>query len=384
MIDRTKDILANLIAFPSVSSATNLPIIDYCEDLLRAAGARCERQYDATGFKSNLWATLGPEGDGGTVLSGHTDVVPVEGQPWTTDPFAMVEKDGKLFGRGTCDMKGFVACVLASLPKFAEARAPVHVALTYDEEVSCLGAIELAQHLSSTGVRPAIALIGEPTEMDVIQGHKGCYEYSVTFRGKEGHGSRPDLGVNAAVYAARYAARLVELAEELRERSTHVAGFAPPWPTLNIGRIQAGNATNVIPGDATIDWEMRPVEDADARWLLGQLDGFARDTLESEMQAADPSTGITRTTVGEFPPFLPGDPNPARDLLLSLTGANSAGLVSYCTEAGAFAGIGVSAVICGPGSINQAHKPDEFVTITQLKECLNLLDRLAKRLSAGS
>ena len=380
-LDPTKAILADLIAFPTVSADTNLPLIAYCEDILVAAGARVERQYDTTGLKANLWATFGPEGDGGTILSGHTDVVPVEGQPWTTEPFRMTEKDGRLYGRGACDMKGFVACVLGSLPRFASVRSPVHVALTYDEEVSCLGAVELARHLSGTGVRPAVALIGEPTDMAVIEGHKGCYEYSVRFRGKEGHGSRPELGVNAGVYAARYVAKLADLGAGFRNRTTHVAGFEPPFPTVNVGRFLAGTATNVIPGEATIDWEMRPIEDADARWLLAELDAYVTGILEPEMKSVDPEAGIERIVVGEFPPFLPSDPNPARDLLLSLTGSNTAGLVSYCTEAGAFAGIGVSSVICGPGSILQAHKPDEFVEISQLENCVALLERLVARLS---
>jgi acetylornithine deacetylase len=381
MIERTKEILANLIAFPSVSSDSNLPIIDYCEALLVAAGARTERQYDLTGEKANLWASIGPEGDGGLILSGHTDVVPVEGQPWTTAPFQMVELDGRLYGRGACDMKGFVACVLAMLPRFAEASIPIHVALTYDEEVSCLGAVDLAQHLLRRGIRPAMALIGEPTEMTVVDGHKGCFEYSVRLTGKEGHGSRPELGVNAGVYAARYVQKLMELANELAAKPRPDTGFVPPWTTVNVGRILAGSATNVIPGEARIDWEMRPIVEADARGLLDELHRFAREEIEPEMKAMDPNSGIDFVTIGEFPAFLPSNPNPARDLLLSLTGANSAGLVSYCTEAGAFSDIGVSAVICGPGSILQAHKPDEYIAVAQLQACLDLLGRLARRLS---
>ena len=187
--------------------------------------------------------------------------------------------------------------------------------------------------------------------------------------------------MNAGVYAARYVAKLADLGAEFRDRRTRVAGFEPPYPTVNVGRIQAGNATNVIPGEATVDWEMRPIADADARWLLAELDAYASGVLEPEMKAVDVDAGIERIVVGEFPPFLPSDPNPARDLLLSLTGSNAAGLVSYCTEAGAFAGIGVSSVICGPGSILQAHKPDEFVEIAQLARCVALLERLAARLS---
>ncbi len=381
MIQRTRDILSDLIAFPTISSDTNLPLIDYVEDILMKAGARCERQYDATGLKANLWATLGPDGDGGMVLSGHTDVVPVADQPWTTDPFEMVERDGRLFGRGTCDMKGFLACTIAMAEHFAAVRKPVHFAMTYDEEVSCFGAIELARMLKDRGIRPAMALIGEPTDMQVIEGHKGCYEYLTRVTGVEGHGSRPELGVNAGVYATRYVTRLMELAADQQADARPETGFEPPWTSVNVGKIVAGNATNVIPGMAEIAWEMRPMRDEDARTILSGLSQFVAETLEPEMQRNAPDTGFELVTVGEFPAFLATDPNPARDLLLSLTGANEAGLVSYCTEAGAFADLGLSAVICGPGSILQAHKPDEYVEIAQLEACLALQGKLAQRLT---
>lgn len=372
MTEHTEAILADLIAFPTVSADSNLDLIAYARDLLTSAGARCETFHDETGDKANLWATFGPDGDGGLILSGHTDVVPAEGQPWTRPPFEMTEEDGRLYGRGTCDMKGFLACVLSLAPKFANATRPVHVAMTYDEEVSCFGALDLVRTLKGRDVRPSLALIGEPTDMKVVDGHKGCAEYRATVTGVEGHGSRPDLGTNAAVIAAKVVERLDQIAVRFTQE-TGVDGFAPRWTTLNVGRITSGHVANVIPGSAQIDWEMRAVRDGDAEAIVAELRAFA-----DGLQRDDPDAKITIEEVGTFPPFLPVEPNPARDLLLGLTGENAAGLVSYCTEAGAFTDLGVTAAICGPGSILQAHKPDEYVERAQLARCLEVLSRLAE------
>lgn len=372
----TERILSDLVAFPTVSSDSNLALVDYCETHLSDAGARCVRYPDATGEKANLWATFGPDGPGGLVLSAHTDVVPVEGQVWSSDPFALTERDGRLYGRGTCDMKGFIACVLDRASDFARTRRPVHVALTYDEETSCLGANDLVDRLTADGVRPAMALIGEPSEMAVIDGHKGCYEYVATITGREGHGSRPDLGVNAGLVAARFAAALDDLAASVMD-AEHVEGFTPPHATLNVGRIEAGHVANVIPGHAIVEWEMRPLSEAQAQTMDDEVRLRAK-----EIEDAFPGAAIKIERPGAAPPFRPTVANPARDLLLSLTGQNDAGLVSYSTEAGCFARLGLSAAICGPGSILQAHRPDEYVERDQIARCLSLLDRLADRMAA--
>ena len=379
MIDRTLEILSDLVAFPTVSSDSNLDLIAYAEDVLGPAGARLERVYDVTGEKASLWATFGPEGDGGLILSGHTDVVPVADQPWTRPPFELTAEGEKLFGRGTCDMKGFIACVLAMAPAFANPKRPIHIALTYDEEVSCFGAVDLARHLGERGLRPEMALIGEPTNMAVVDGHKGCAEYKAIVTGLEGHGSRPDIGVNAGLIAAKLAVRLEEIAARLASRPND-NGFTPQWTTLNVGKLSAGTVANVIPGAAELEWEMRPVADGDVEAILEELSAYAA-TLEPEMQSVAPETGIRIEEVGTFPPFLPVEPNPARDLMLSLTGENSAGLVSYCTEAGAFASLGLTAAICGPGSILQAHKPDEYIYRSELVRCLEVLEKLASKVS---
>src|SRR5690606_23642149 len=273
MLARTREILGKLVAFPTVSSDSNLELIAYAADLLSDAGATLSLSRDASGTKANLFATLGPAGDGGIVLSGHTDVVPVEGQDWTGDPFAMEERDGRLHGRGACDMKGFIACCLTMAPAFAQAglKRPLHFAFTYDEEVGCFGARALVEELARAGVRPSVAIIGEPTEMRVIEGHKGCYEYTTEFIGLEGHGSQPDRGVNAIEYAARYIARLLDLGEQLKSRVPAASRFDPPWSTVQVGHIHGGAARNVIAGQCTVEWEMRPVQKSDADLVKADL-----------------------------------------------------------------------------------------------------------------
>jgi len=374
----TRAELARLIAYPTVSSDSNLALIEHAAARLEGHGARVEVQHDPTGSKANLFATFGPEGDGGIVLSGHTDVVPVADQPWTFDPFALSERDGRLYGRGTCDMKGFIAACMAMAPRFAEAaRArPLHMAFTYDEEVGCLGGQALITRLAERGLRPSLAIIGEPTGMQVIDGHKGCCEYSTRFIGSEGHGSAPDLGVNAVEYAARFVTRLIGLADELRRRAPDTNRFDPPWSTINTGVLNGGVATNVIPGLAQLDWEMRPVQPEDTDFVKADLAAYVDEVLLPAMRAVDPRASIETETIAEVVGLEPMPDNAARDLCLALTGANESGLVPFGTEAGLFQGLGIPAVVCGPGHIAQAHKPDEYLEIDQLQACLTMLDGL--------
>ncbi len=378
----TKDLLKQLIAFPTVSTDSNLELIDWVADYLGALGADVDVYRSNEGSKANLFATLGPRIDGGIVLSGHTDVVPVTDQEWTYPPFEMVEADGKLFGRGSCDMKGFIATTLAVAPEFAnsELKRPVHFAFTHDEETGCIGARSLVQDLANYAVKPAMAIIGEPTDMRVIEGHKGCYEYSTQFIGLPGHGSAPHLGVNAAEYAARYVMRLMELRAPLRERAPENSRFEPPETTINIGGIHGGVAPNVIVSKASVDWEMRPVQEGDADFVKDNLQQYVDDTLLPAMRAVHPDAAIALHSHGEVPGLEPMEDNAARTLLTELTGANGAELVAFGTEAGLFQSLGMDAVVCGPGSINQAHKQDEFVEVEQLEQCLQLLNRLHHRL----
>jgi len=383
-LGNTVDILSRLVGFPTVSAWSNLEMIAWLAERLEHAGARVAVMTDESGHKANLFATLGPDGDGGVVLSGHTDVVPADAGEWNSDPFALVEHAGLLHGRGTCDMKGFIAACIAMLPHFAERRLtrPLHFAFTHDEEVGCIGAQALVKELQARGIRPEIAIIGEPTSMRIVEGHKGCNEYTVEFHGCEGHGSAPDLGVNAAEYAARYVGRLLGLREALKARAPADSRFDPPWTTINVGRVVGGVAHNVIAGHAEVDWEMRPVQATDARFVLDDLADYVRDELLPAMRAVDPRADILTRVIGEVVGLEPADENAARALVAELTGANAAEVVPFGTEAGLFQQMGVSAVLCGPGSIAQAHKPDEFVSYDQLELCLDMLGRLGARLAA--
>ena len=338
---------------------------------------------DATGAKANLFATIGPEREGGILLSGHSDVVPVADQDWTTDPFTMVERDGRLYGRGTCDMKGFIAAAVAMAPLYAEraVERPVHFAFTHDEETGCLGAQALAQILRARGARPAVAIIGEPTSMRVIEGHKGCYEYTTEFIGREGHGSQPDLGVNAVEYAVRYIGKLLDIGEHLKGRAPPQSRFDPPWTTIQVGRIAGGAARNVIAGRCEVEWEMRPVQDTDVSFVKSDIEAYVDGVLKPAMKAVSPGADVITHTIGEVEGLQVASESEARDIVSELTGADEADVVAFGTEAGLFQAAGMSAVICGPGSIEQAHKPDEYIALDQLQACLDMLDRLKSKIS---
>lgn len=383
-LDDTVGLLGRLIAYPTVSSDSNLEMIADLAERLEQAGARVDLFHDSSGRKANLFATLGPEAPGGIVLSGHTDVVPVADQDWSTDPFRMHASDGRLHGRGACDMKGFIAAatVLAGQWGRRQLRRPIHFAFTYDEEVGCLGARALVPELDRLGIRPAMAIIGEPTGMRLIEGHKGCCEYTVRFTGLEGHGSAPERGVNAAEYAVRYVARLMELRGDLMLRAPDSSRFDPPWTTLNIGRIAGGVAHNVIAGKAEVDWEMRPVQDSDRTHVRDLIDAYVRDDLLPMMQAISPQAAIETEVIGEVAGLEPMPENAARDLVAGLIGSNGADVVPFGTEAGLFQQMGLSVVVCGPGFIEQAHKPDEYVGLDQLRSCLDMLERLGRSVSA--
>lgn len=383
LLDQTKLLLGELIAFPTVSADSNRALIDYAAQRLSDAGARVEVMEAPCGNKANLFATFGPEGDGGILLSGHSDVVPVTDQAWSSDPFAMVERDGRLYGRGTCDMKGFIAAVLAMVPGFATRakERPLHFALTYDEEIGCFGAQHLARVLKTRGVTPSVAIIGEPTEMRIIEGHKGCYEYSTHFQGLEGHGSTPDLGVNAVEAAVRYVGVLLDLTDKLRDWAPDDSPFDPPWTTINVGALHGGSAHNVIASKAQVDWEMRPVDTADADFVKEALRSYCDDVLLPQMRAISPTAGIELEVIGEVAGLIPTRENEARKIVQELTGANGTDVVPFGTEAGIFQALGTDVVVCGPGSITQAHKADEYVSIEQLRQCLQMLERLSDRLA---
>jgi acetylornithine deacetylase len=381
-LHNTVELLGKLIAFPTISSDSNLELIDFAAQRLEALGATVRVSPDDTGHKANLFATLGPETDGGIVLSGHSDVVPVAGQDWTSDPFLMREEDGRLFGRGACDMKGFIAASLAMAEHYAALPLvkPVHFAFTHDEETGCLGAQTLVEKLRDIGMKPAACIIGEPTLMRIIEGHKGCYEYTVEFSGLAGHGSVPDAGVSAVEYAVRYVSHLLSLRADLVARCPPGSPFEPPHTTLQVGRVAGGIAHNVIADKCTVDWEMRPVQNSDADFVKARMAKHVESDLLPAMQAVHPDAGIVIHTLGEIAGLEAMPDSEAVKLVYELTGANTTDFVCFGTEAGLFQQIGIPAVVCGPGSIEQAHKPDEFVELDQLDQCLAMLDRLGGKL----
>ena len=383
MLTRAIDLTRTLVETPTISTDSNLACIDTIESLLVGLGAKVDLTRDETGAKANLFATLGPDIDGGIVLSGHTDVVPVAGQDWSSSPFVLREDDGRLYGRGTCDMKGFIAICLAVAPSFAAAdlKRPLHFAFTYDEETGCLGAKVMLAALKASGRRPAVCIIGEPTGMKVIEGHKGCCEQTTRLVGLEGHGSMPSAGVNAVEYAARYIGELLTIGSELQARVPEGSRFEPPWTTINVGAIRGGVAHNVIPNTCEIDWEFRPVNRADKDYVWDRVRTYSNEVLLPEMRRVFPEAELETLSIGDVDGLEPMEDSAAVRLAQDLTGGNSVELVPFGTEAGLFQELGISTVVCGPGSIAQAHKPDEFVEIAQLDACLDMLMRLSPKLT---
>ena len=382
-LDRTKEILAGLLAFPTLSGGGNLEMMAYLAERLENFGARVRHYPDDSGEKVNLFATIGPDRPGGIVLSGHGDVVPVEGQPWTVEPFALTEKDGRIYGRGVVDMKGFVAASVAMIPFYGEQNLerPVHVAITYDEEIGCFGAQRLLDGLAEDGIRPAVAIIGEPTEMGIVEGHKGCYEYTTEFFGLEGHSATPDAGVSAVEHAVRFVTRLYELRADLKARTPAGSRYRPPWTSVHVGRITGGTARNVVARQCQVDWEIRPVATADAGYVKQAMADFVATELKPAMTAVHPDADIVTRVICEVESLEPTATSEARDLIRDLTGAQATDVVPFGTEAGLFQAAGMSSVVCGPGSIRQAHMADEFIEINELVACLSMLAKLRSRLT---
>lgn len=371
--------LRALVAMDTTSHKSNLELIHYVEALFSTQNVQSSTVWNGDGKKASLLGTLGGIRDGGIVLSGHTDVVPVEGQPWETDPFTLAEKDGLLYGRGTCDMKGFIACALALIPDFhARANQPVHFAFSYDEEIGCLSAPQLAAHISEQAFKPAMMIIGEPTLMEVVDAHKSIHSYITTITGIEGHSSNPQRGVNAVYTATELVTFLMQLGEEMKAPGKLNARFEPPYTTVHVGKMQGGTARNIIPNHAEIWWEMRglPNEDLDA--LFARFDALCREKTAA-MHAINPKAGISTAPQSRVPGLASDPNNPALPAVLRACGHNHTHAVSFATEAGIFQRAGFNALVCGPGSIAQAHKSNEFVAIEQLNQCLWFLDTLICR-----
>ena len=374
----TLKILSDLIKFQTVSGTSNVKLIEYCEKKLAQFGATSFKTFDEAKKRVNLFSTISGKkklNGGGIILSGHTDVVPASAKEWASDPFVATKKDNKIYGRGSCDMKGFIACSLALAPYFASQnlKKPIHFSFTYDEETACQGAPIMIKELKKRNINCSICIVGEPTSMKAIQAHKGCYEYSTHFTGLAGHGSAPDKGVNAVEYATRFINKLMELREELKKREPKNSIFNPPYTTLQIGRIKGGLARNVIADQCVVDWELRPVVPEDGEFVNKKIDTYINDVLLPEMKKVYSKADIKKEIIGEIIGFNKEEKSEAINLVCNLTGDNSRDVVSFGTEAGLFQEIGISTVVCGPGSIEQAHKIDEYVSFDQLKKCLSLL-----------
>ncbi len=378
-----RDLLERLIAFRTVSRDSNLGLIEWVRDHLVKLGASARLTYDESGKKANLFATLGEGANPGLVLSGHTDVVPVDGQSWDTDPFTAVERDGKLYARGSADMKGFIAVALAHAPRFLEALntgsldRPLHYALSYDEEVGCLGVRGLIRDLQEQGIKPAGCVVGEPTSMQPIIAHKGMNRFRCTVRGREAHSSYVTHGVNAIEYAARLIVYIRQIADRLAQFEERDCGFTVPYTTLSTGLIRGGIAANVVPKECEFQFDLRTLPHASAEALYQEIRAYA-DVLAREMRAVEPRAGIELEWASQTVGLAAAESDAIVQWAMRLARSSSTGKVSYGTEAGLFQQMGVSTVILGPGDIAEAHRPNEFVALEQLALCETFMARLAE------
>jgi acetylornithine deacetylase len=380
LYENTIKILTDLISFKTISGEDNSSLIDYCDDILKNLGASSFKTFDKDKKRVNLFATLKAKKQKGKkpiILSGHTDVVPVS-KSWSTDPFKATIKGDKLYGRGSCDMKGFIACTLAYAPIYSKSNLDrdINFCFTFDEETACQGAPILIEELKKKGIKNGICIVGEPTNMKIIDGHKGCYEYTTHFKGLAGHGSAPHKGVNAVEFASKFINKLLELREVLKKKAPKDSVFDPPFTTLQIGGISGGIARNVIADKCKVDWELRPVVKEDGIFVNDEMEKYVNKILLPEMKKVFPGSSVTKEIIGEIIGFDREEKSDACELVSSITGDNVRSVVSFGTEAGLFQEIGISTVVCGPGSIEQAHKVDEYIKLDELKKCLNFLEGL--------
>ena len=383
LYEKSIKILTDLIGFQTVSGTDNSELINYCEKILNDLDIETFKVFDDEEKRVNLFGTLKAKKTNGKkpiILSGHTDVVPVS-KGWSSDPFTATIKDEKLYGRGSCDMKGFIACTLAFAPVFKESNLDrdIHFCYTFDEETACIGAPLLIKELKKRDIKNGICIIGEPTNMKIIDAHKGMNEYTVHFGGLAGHSSKPHMGVNAIEYASRYINKLLELRQELIKRAPKDCIFDPPHSTLSIGGISGGIAHNVIADKCKVEWETRPVNKADGDFVTQEIEKFVSEKLLPDMKKVFPDSYIKKEIIGEVVGFEKLDESEACEFVSSITGDNSREVVSFGTEAGLFQEVGISTVVCGPGSIEQAHKIDEFIELNELKKCLNFLDGIKNK-----
>ncbi|MGF6754095.1 acetylornithine deacetylase [Paraburkholderia sp. GAS42] len=381
----SRELLERLIGFATVSRDSNLGLIDFIRQYLAELGVQSELFYNPERTKANLFATIGPRDRGGVVLSGHTDVVPIDGQAWTLEPFRLTEREGRLYGRGTADMKGFIASVLAAVPLFLKQtlKLPVHLAFSYDEEVGCLGVRPMLAELEKRLHKPALCLIGEPTELKPVLGHKGKLAMRCHVKGAACHSAYAPYGVNAIQYAARLIGRLEEIGEQLSQPEHHDQRFDPPFSTVQTGVINGGRALNIVPAECQFDFEVRTLPGFDALKVADELQTYAEAELLPKMRAVKSDTDIRLQVLSAYPGLATPPDSEAARLLTLLSGSTEFGTVAFGTEGGLFNQVGIPTVVCGPGSMDQGHKPDEFVTVEQLGNCDAMLARLADYLSTA-
>ncbi len=375
------DLVKTLIGFDTTSRGSNLELIRFAQGHLEKSGARCRLTHDATGKKANLFATIGPEGDGGYVLSGHTDVVPVDGQDWSSDPFKAEVRDGKLYGRGACDMKGFVGTALSLAPEIAKARLkrPIHFALSYDEEIGCVGVTGLLEDLKREGIRPALALVGEPTLMKIVGAHKGGAKMVTHCCGREHHSSAPEKGANAVMMAGGFVSLLDSVWDGLR--ADEDARFDPPHSTVQATVIGGGTAVNILAARADVTWEYRCLPDRDPQAILDTVSRRAESEVLPKYRARASEAAFQTQMHAQYPGLKMDEDSPAVRLARELTGANQVEAVAYGTEAGHFQSYGIPAVICGPGSIEQAHRADEYCAVSEIEACEAFLRKVIAKAS---
>jgi acetylornithine deacetylase len=372
------ELLERLVAFDTTSRNSNLDLIAFVEDYLDRGGITHVRVDHEAGTKTNLYATLGPDEPGGIVLSGHTDVVPVDGQEWNSDPFRLTERNGLFYGRGTADMKAFLAVALASIGEFTgrALRRPIHFAFSCDEEVGCRGVRPLIGHMSAHLPRPAAVIVGEPTLMKVVNAHKSTLSFETEVMGHEAHSASAHRGVNAILVAGELLHELNSIAQEMKQRSEEDSGFDPPYTTVHVGMISGGTAKNIVPRRCGFVWETRLLPFADPDEVPQRLEAFAA-RLTPAMKKISQECGISTRLSNTVPGLKPEASSPAETLALRLAEENGTAAVSYATEAGLFQEAGIPAIICGPGSIEQAHKPDEFIALSEIERCERFMRRLA-------
>ena len=380
-ISATLDILTRLIAFDTTSRNSNLELIAWVEDFLHQRGIASRRVANADGTKANLYASIGPDAPGGVVLSGHTDVVPVDDQPWSSDPWVLSERGGKLYGRGTADMKAFIALALAHADeaRVVALKRPIVLALSYDEEIGCLGAPSMIAELAAQTHKPSAVIVGEPTSMKVVSAHKGVRSFIVDVTGREGHSSLPDQGVSAVMEALKLMSLVADMGEEARS-ATH-PHFNPPGPTMTIGKVDGGTAGNILARRCSFIWDCRCPEAAQGDAIEKRFRAVAAE-IDANIKTRAPEGGVTITRRTNTPGLAIERDSEAEALARALTGDNETRAVAYAAEAGLFQRAGIPAIICGPGSIEQAHQPDEWIERTQIEEGAQFMRRLIARLSA--